>query len=760
MWKNKVRSKKKQFTLIGIMLGVVAMVLSSCMIFFLGLKNYANERFSEKYCPDAYVYSIRRTDVEENFPDEAVNQNIKELMSIEGKNVSVPLRHNGQNISSITSMFCEPSKNGFERYISPLKGSIKDQASPGDGEVWIVSTLASSYDIKLGDTISVQYEPPIELKVTGIYTSTYAPSERLTIMANLVSEGTLASLPTDETAAIFAVNLKDTSEKSLNELSMSNPVALMTMGRASLKQYVTKIQSVVGIVSAVAAFIVFLASMLIIKFIINVDISNELTSIGIYKNLGYSNTSIIGIYMKGYLFIGGISMIIGIFFSSFIAVYLCKMTTKTLGLFRLSLSSWIVGAVIFVILLAILMISLYQALKQIKKVTPIDLLVSGKMNGESKIGRPLFKYAKTPFGTTVNDMFKHKRISILTLLVLTVSFYLLLFFNASFYSCGNIYPNANKWVACPKFNAVISGEVSEDMSAYARELSYVNSAICGNCFFYPAVNLPEYSGNSRNIDYFVFEDTSEEVTKVNIHKGKNPETKNEIAISDMLLKRLKKKIGDDLTMIREGKEVSYHICGSFASMESLTIYMTIDAWREINPDYKPNLSFINLKNEADYQQFKETMESEFSGISVDKEWSALMYAMDAIESMLTKVMLVLMIIFSIFAVIGVINILALTIHNKKRQYGIMSALGFSKKYIISQNLWYITIMVVCSVAIATVLHHLFSKVLFSMIVIDALTNSTALNIGVLGGIIVVIYVIIMYISKTTLNIKPILLMEE
>jgi putative ABC transport system permease protein len=760
MWRKKINHKKKQFTLVGIMFGIIAMVLCACTIFLIELNVYADFRFSETYCPDAYVYSLHNISMESNFPKEEVAENIREVAVLDGKSISVPLYFHGENISSITSMFCSLDDEAFLKYITPLEGDVSQKKEPGDGEVWIVSTLASSYNIQIGDTIFVMYDEPVSLRVSGIYSSTYAPSERLTIMVNIVNEATLQHFEYDMDGCVIAVNLKDASEEKVNQLAMGNPSALITMSRAGLKRYITQIGGVVGMVSAAAALIVFIASLLIIRFIINIDIKKEFNSIGIYQSLGYTNKDIISIYTKGYLFVGGISIAIGILLSTVIAYYLCNETTKILGIFGLSKATIFVCIVCFVLLMLILWRGVHSALKKIQNITPVDVLCAGQSSGEFKIGKSVIKQAKSPFETAVNDIFRHKKTSTLTLIILSTTFFLLLFFSASYYSCSRIYEDANIWVACPKFNAIVTGSVSEEISEYVRNRNDAKSAICGNCFYYPAVTLPQYTGNSRNVDFYVFEDTAQDITGVTIKKGKNPELKNEVAISEILLKQLGLEIGDNLIVERGETKVWYEICGSFASMESLTIYMTMDALRQIQPEYVPGMCYIMLKEGTDYVQFKKDLEQKFTGISVDCEWSALRYAMKAIEGMLTNVMMVLLIVFMVFAIVGVINILALTINNKKRQYGIMKALGFKESYIVKQNLWYAMIMNIVSLIIALILHGCLSKSIFAMIVINALSNSLRMNISLLGMIILIILWIIYGISKIASKTTPLSLMEE
>lgn len=759
MWIKKLKRKKVQFLLVGIMLCVTAAVFCSCICFNFQLSSYSKERFSEAYCPDAYVFTIKDINPDHHFQNKEVRQNINSVDVLKGKNVSIPIKHESTNISSITNMMCSLTNSRFSQYIQRTEGDLTS-VQPGDGEVWIVKTLASSYNIHIGDTLTMNYDNPVELKVSCIFTATYAPSERLTIMANIVNDKTLEQFNSEGDAGILAVDLKDTSEECITKMSVTNPYALLTFDREALKAYITKISNVVAAVSAIAALIVFIAALFIIRFIINNDLRKEMRSIGIYKSLGYSYKMIMNIYMKAYLLVGTIAITIGVLLSLPVVYYLGSSTAQVLGSFKLTSTSAIVGIITAALLIFMLWRGAMIALKKVRMITPVEAIATGQSLGEQKLSKSVIKSAKSPLATQVNEIFKHKKTSFVTLAVLTVSMYLLMFFASSYYTCGDIYDNVNIWLACPKFNTIITGNVTDDVNETIQNDENIKSAVSGNCFYFPPVELVDYKGNSRNVDFFILSDLSSKVTGITMSKGYTPEKSDEIALSAMLLKKLDKKVGDYLTITMEDRQVDYLICGSFASMESFTILLNVDAMRVLDPNYNPGLCFVNLKDKAKFADFKQNVESAYGSVSVDQDWTALRSAVDAIENMLTSVMLVMLIVFVLFAVIAIVNVLALTIAGKRRQYGILKSMGFTTSYMMSQNLCYIFIMLVVSVGIAGILHALFSKAIFAAVVINALENSASLLSGLVLGTIALIILVTVILSLPIRKITPVSLMEE
>lgn len=759
MWLKKLKSNKLQFIFVAVMLFIIAAVFSGCVCFTLELKTYAKDRFSSKYCPDVYVYSLKNNTIEGNFPELSVQNNIKDIAELKGKNISVPLKHKGKTISSITNILCTLEDTSMLQYIHFLEKQ-NNSAEPGDGEVWITRTLANSYHIKIGDTLTIMYENPVELKVTEIYTSTFAPSERLTIMPAIINEETLKLFSQEEDAGIFALNLYDTTEKSIDEIAMTNPYSLITFSRHRLELYVTNITNVVGSVASIAGFIVFLASLFIIRFIMNDNLRKEIHSIGIYKSIGMTSESIRNIYIMPYMFIGVISIIAGILCSMPVVYQLGVSSSQAMMGFSLTKTTAITCIVAIVLLLFVLWFVSFLSLRKVKDITPYEAITVGQSSGEDVRRPSVIKNAKSSFDIAVNDIFKHRKSSLISFCVLVFSVYLILFFSSSYTTCTSIYEKANIWLACPKFNTIVTGNITEDVKDSIQKSNYVQSVVCGNFFYYPPVDLQQYDGNSRNIQFLVLDDLDEKKTDIQMKEGRNPETDEEVCVSKVLLSQMNLEVGDYLKIALGNKEYEYLICGSFYSMEELSINMTVGAMKKIDESYEPDNCFVRLKDTKDFNSFRNEIEGQYSEIVANKDWVALKYAIKAIESMLSNIMKVMLIVFILFSIISIVNILALTIQSKKRQYGILKALGFTTNYIIGSNLIQTFLLFGASTVIAMIIHVTCSKKLFELLVIDAMSHSVCLMSILLGFTAFAIIVVTLLLSRPIRKITPVDLMEE
>lgn len=759
MWWEKVKKNKKQFFLIGVMLCITTTVFCVCLSYSLELKAYAKYRFSKEYCADIYAFSVKNVNPEDNIPEEEVRNNIESVSALKGKNISVPLKCKDRNISGTTNYMCVLEENGISQYMERIKGDVVSE-QPRQNEVWISKPMATAYGIEIGDIITVCYEEPVKLKVASTYTSTFTPSERFTFMPNIVNAETLKAFSQEEDGGVLAINLKDYNEENYSRIAMGNKYAIVTMDRATLQGYITKISGVVGSIAAIAGLIVFLVALFIIRFIINNQIGKELNSIGIYKSLGYEYWQIEEIYNKGFMLVGAVSITLGAAISCPISYALGAGTSEVLGKYRLSSTTFITCFLAVVVLFLLLMGCSILSFHQIRKISPVRAISAGYAMGEHKISGSIIRSAKTPLETQINELVKHKKTTLITLAVLTISFYLLMFFSAGIYSCSHVYENANKWLACPQFDCVVSGSIDSEASRIIASCDSVETSNDAQLFYYPPVQIHGYDGNSRAIAFFVLSDLREETTGVQMREGYAPKRADEIAISRGLLKKFGKKVGDYVTISLEENTADFLVTATFDTMETSSVILSMEGMRNLDSDYVPGYSYIQLKQGADFNEFKQYIETNIKEVSVDRKWSALQSAVNAIGDMLTSIMVVLLIVFVLFAVIAIVNMMSLTMNGKKRQYGILKSLGFTNGYIIRQNLCNIVITLGISLLLSFLLHWIFSKKIFAALVIDAMSNCIPLT----GGIVMITVTLILFVtflmSLPIGKITPVCLMEE
>ena len=759
MWKKKIKKKKTQYFIIGIMILVTIAIFSMCLSFTAEFSMFSQTILTEENSSDTYVIAQGSNKFIENLTSDDVKDNIESYNSYNGSTLSVPMKYKDKDITLLNQMmlYINDIKNTPEFKISEVSN---DEKSPQKGEIWIPKILASPCGIKLGDKIVLDYNDPIELTVSGIYTAKVLITSNLAFGPVIVSEEDKNLFKDEKDASIFGVNLKDNTTESIEELRNDYKYGVLFVSRTDLITNFMSVAGSVGSFGIIAALVVFCVALAMIRYIVKVTIMNEYKYIGIYKSLGYTSKKITGFYLKGYMVVGLISAILG----SFILL----PVVKTLGInssqnaegFAITPVSYSMCILSILLFMLLLFISIRGALKPIRKLTAVEIMNIGMRLNAKRVTKSIIKNAKTPLEAAINDIFKHKIINSLIIVVFTLSTFLSLLFSTMAYSSYKMNDNANLWFAVPKNNTYAMGNINEDFINWLKDDERVESFIYGNLVYSTTLTSEDTNNSLNSITFNLYNDFSQEVTGVKIN-GKPPENNNEIVATSKALDLLDHSVGDTIHLEINGVNREYKITGTYDTLlSSIGIMMTTDAMKECNQNYLPYTSFITLKNESDFDNFSKDIEDMFNGITVESDWFAIDNAIQSTKTMLLGISGIMIFIFTVFAMLNILITLLIESSNKRREYGILKALGFTNSYITKQNIYKSMLCVSISTILALTLHLSISRRFLSMQVIDAFTNSNALMASLIILILLVTLLVTYLITLSVKKIMPTELMEE
>ena len=156
MWLAKLKKKKGQYLLLGIIF-----IISICIICVGTVVTVESVNFSSKYyagdeTPDVFGITENEKVIEkfhefyESKGTEVRNYNNQDIFSI-----STNLTFNNKNNDSLMS-YVVPIDNKSELSNKVvIRDGDKDATAPKEGEMWISSTTASLKDIKVGDKAKI-----------------------------------------------------------------------------------------------------------------------------------------------------------------------------------------------------------------------------------------------------------------------------------------------------------------------------------------------------------------------------------------------------------------------------------------------------------------------------------------------------------------------------------------------------------------------------------------------------------------------------
>ncbi len=764
MWIRKIKRKKLQFFLISVILFFAAAIFSGCLLFSTDASVFIKHYFSREKNYDTFTCIESKDSAELIMQKAAADPDIAEAKCLDSVMIHDAYKLNGEASAGFLRIFSK-----LDNYKNlPFAASIymgEEAACPKDNEVWVTKVYAHKNKVKIGDVMTVNGKA---LTISAIMKCAISPSSTMSFTPIFLNDTTYNQLSEDKNYAGI-ISLKSIVDENYTydfvKSNVDNQNLLFIYNRSTLLNSMFGI-SMTGGIGMVAAVMIFVVSIVIIKFIINNNLMKEYRSIGIHKALGDSNRTIKGYYLKAYLFIGLISITIGSIAGIPIAYYVSLLNLDYIDRFQFSNAIFPIITISILLLMLILTLNLLSSFKAINKITPVAAIRMGITSSKKKLRRSLIENAYSPLSTAVNDIAKHRGSSILLMIMLAVSFIMSISFVNFGYSITKIPEQGNKWFLTPKTDATVAGNTDEKVQEYIKNSHYVKDMIKGKylVMFNYGFDKEKYTLDMTDVNAVIYDDWSYDKTKINFDEGHGPANQNEIAFSEKLLNNSSLKVGDYIELSINNIKNTFLITGSFTTMvnNGFCIAYHSDLYKLLNkPDTKYDFLFVNLKNKDDYVAFKQDVTSHFENVSVDVINEEIKTAATSVVDILVPVFTILIIVFILFSLINIINLLALENLNNRRQFGILKSLGFSTRYICMKCIAKTMLLTLLSILFALAVCSAIMRKCYQLASsIDSFVFSIPLTVILIGVTVIAIFLITMAFCLPLRKIKPRDLMEE
>ncbi|WP_160561202.1 ABC transporter permease [Parablautia muri] len=556
--------------------------------------------------------------------------------------------------------------------------------------------LYKSDDIVVGETIEISIgSSKVTYTVCGFFNSVMMGSHNCALTELILTEDKYAELEMAgyaPQAALCSVRLKDKSENLNYEALLKStiteryPDIIMTSNCYDIVTQSRYISQMIcsGIMSAMAFFVLLIALVVIISNIINY-IQVNMKNLGALKAAGYTSGQLIGALLLQFL---GLTMLVamvgaGLSYCLFPAVntMMIAQTGIPYEIHFLPIpfvsSLGILGGVVSV--------AVWYASRRIKKIEPITALRCGVQTHNFKRNYVPFEKTKVPLHfalalkTTLSGM-KYNVTVCITMLVLSlvVVFSGLMTENVIM----DMTPFLNLIVgetadSCINIQVEMEEDFLEEMDADER----VEKA-----YLYHSLNVSHVDGAE------LMATLCDDFSKVNnpnvVFEGRFPKYDNEIAIAAKYAKEHGFKVGDEIEITANGKLEKYLICGFTQITNNLgrDCLFTRAGYERLgslaNTSY-----YINLENGTDIDEFNLEMKEKFEGgvnttINVVEtiEGAAGVYV-----SLMTIIVIAILVLSAIIIAFVLYLLVRTMLNNKKHDYGIMKALGFTTGQLILQT---------------------------------------------------------------------------
>ncbi len=571
----------------------------------------------------------------------------------------------------------------------------------------------------------------VSYTVCGFLNSAMAGSHNCSMSALLLTEDLYQELEEKgyaPGALLASVRIRDRAQSEDYEASLKNAVSSRYPDIRMLSNSYTLVSSsryisqmiCAGIVSAMA-FLVLLIALVVISSNVIHYIQENMKNLGALKAIGYKSGQIVLALLMQFVGITLITAFAGIGLSYVLFPAVNDMMISQTGIpyeVRFLILPFVITAVTAG---GVVALAVWLAARRIKKIEPITALRQGVQTHNFRRNHVPLAATRAPLSlalalkTSLSGIKQNITVCI-TMLVLS----LVVVFSGVMAE--------NMIVDMEPFIQLIVGETADscisvrigaedDILRWMREQECVEKV-----YLYHSGEVRHKGGIALMA---TMSDDFSDVNNQNVCiEGRFPKYENETAIAVKYAKEKGLKVGDEITLTAEGKEAEYIISGFTQTSNNLgkDCLLTRAGYEQMgefqNADY-----YINLTEGTDIDAFNERVSSRFGEhINTSVNVLAVVEGSSAVYVSLMTLIVAAILVLSGIVVAFVLYLLVRTmLTSRKRDYGVLTALGFTTGQLILQT----ALCFMPAVMISTLI-----GIMVSAVVINPLTALFLKGIGI------------------------------
>lgn len=324
----------------------------------------------------------------------------------------------------------------------------------------------------------------------------------------------------------------------------------------------------IAVLLLVSVLVVAIAFMCI-RFTLLAKIEDDYREIGVMKAIGLRLSDIKKIYLAKYAAVAAAGCLLGFVLSFALRGMLLQNIRLYMGESESSSSAFLFGIIGVMLIFLAIILYVNRVLKRFRKISTAEAIRFGTSQEKSAGAKHFCLSRKTLLNTNtflgIKDVLSRKKLYSTMLAVLVISAFIIIV-------PQNLY-NTISSKSFIKYMGIGSCDIRVDIQQTGN--------ISGK-----ALEIANTMKNDRSISKYVvlttktfkvkMEDDSEERIKIELgdhsvfplqySKGKTPAKEDEIALSAINAKELDKKVGDVITLVLEGKEKNFMVCGIYSDI--------------------------------------------------------------------------------------------------------------------------------------------------------------------------------------------------
>lgn len=687
-----LRKAKGQTTAIVVLVLLAALMLNLWLMLAMDYK--ANfDRYHDKLNAEHVTLAVDELEGSRGFLEQtfSTDSNVSDYVISDCMSMTGNFKYNGGELSS-WFVFTEK-----QDAISRTIGRIEIIKESGFESGIYFPTLYESDEIRLGESVEINIgSNKVSYKVCGFFNSVMMGSHNCVLCNLVLTKDKFEELQTlgyASSASLCSIRLSDENSNlnysSLIKIKISEQfpditIMINSYDVVSQSRYISQMICS-AIMSAIAFLVLLIAIVVIVSNIVNY-IQVNLKNLGTFKATGYTSTQLVMSILLQFLGVSLITALVGAALSYAIFPVINTMMIMQTGIpyaihflplpFFLSL----------LILCGTIFLAVWFSLRKIKKIEPIVALRSGVQTHNFKKNHVPLEKTKMPLSfalalkTTFSGM-KHNVTVFITMMVLS----LIVVFSAVSVEniISDITPFINMIVGESADSCInVSTEVEDEFLQRIEGDDRVEKV-----YLFNTLNLVHSGG--AELAATMCDDFSKINNQNIVYKGRFPKYENETAIAAKYAREQGLKIGQEIDYTLNGKTVTYLICGFTQITNNLgrDCLLTRTGYARLG-DFSMGVSyFLNIADGVDIDAFNSEIAEAFAGeVNTAINIDAAVNGSARVYVTLIEMIVVAILLISIVIIAFVLYLLVRTmLNNKRRDYGIQKAIGFTTSQLILQT---------------------------------------------------------------------------
>ena len=613
--------------------------------------------------------------------------------------------------------------------------------------------LYKSDDIAVGKDIEISIgSNKVTYTICGFFNSIMTGSHNCSMCGLILTEDKYNELK--ETgylpeATLCSVRIRDKAESENYEAMLKNAVsseyqsirtASNSYALVSQSRYISQMICS-SVISAMAFFILLIALVVMASNIVNY-IQENMKNLGALKAVGYTSRQLIASLQLQFLGLFLIAAVAGAGISYGLFPFLNTMMISQTGIpYEMHFLPMPFVLTLF-ILGGAASITVWFSARRIQKVEPIVALRQGVQTHNFKRNHVPLDKAKAPLTLVLalKTTFSGKKHNVticitMFLLSLVVVFSGLMTRNVII----DMEPFINLIVGETADSCInVNAEAEED---FIRAMS--SDQRVEKCYLYNSVEVRHIGGVGLMATIC---DDFEEVNNQNVvFEGRFPKYDNEIAIAAKYAKEKNLKIGNEMTITADGKEAAYIITGFTQVTNNLgkDCLLTRSGYERLG-EIQNTSYYLNL-TDTSVDAFNSDIEERFGDrVNITINVREVIDAASSVYVSLMAIIVIAILVLSALVIAFVLYLLVRTmLGNKKRDYGILKALGFTTRQLILQTalsfMPAVILSTIAGVAVSSVIINPLTALFLRSIGIVKCTFIVPVGFNIIGGVGLILF---------------------